>query len=114
MESADEIDITVSGKKTGNKITLPIWFVKEGDKMVFLPVKGSKSHWFRNLQSIPTLTVSAGGRSVNVRALISKDSAKVKDALGKFQKKYGAGDMRRYYSRFDVCVEVVLPKRGNR
>jgi hypothetical protein len=33
---------------------------------------------------------------------------KVRDVVEKFRAKYGAGNVKKYYSKFDVAVEVLL------
>jgi hypothetical protein len=44
-----QIKITVIGRKSGDKISIPGWFVLEGDKLYLLPVKGSDTQWYRNV-----------------------------------------------------------------
>ena len=36
-----QIKISVIGRKSGWTISVPVWFVLEGDKLYLLPVKGS-------------------------------------------------------------------------
>jgi len=36
-----EINITVTGRKSGRSISIPVWFVLEGEKLSLLPVRGS-------------------------------------------------------------------------
>ena len=36
-----EIKITVTGRKSGLPISIPVWFVLEEDKLYLLPVQGS-------------------------------------------------------------------------
>jgi hypothetical protein len=40
-----EITITVTGRKLGRTISLPIWFVWNDGKLYLLPVKGSDTQW---------------------------------------------------------------------
>jgi len=35
-----EINISVTGRKSGRTISIPIWFVLEDDKLYLLPVQG--------------------------------------------------------------------------
>lgn len=39
-----QIKLTVIGRKTGETISIPVWFVLEGEKLYLLPVHGSDSH----------------------------------------------------------------------
>jgi hypothetical protein len=36
-----EITITVIGRKSGRKVSIPVWFVEQDDKLYLLPVRGS-------------------------------------------------------------------------
>jgi len=36
------------------------------------------------------------------------DARTVKSVVDKFREKYGAGDVKKYYSKFDVAVRVEL------
>jgi hypothetical protein len=33
LQSAQEVELTVTGRKTGREITIPVWFVPEGDRV---------------------------------------------------------------------------------
>ncbi len=56
-----EINITVTGRKSGRSITLPIWFVWNEGKLYLLPVKGSDTQWYKNALKNPTMRVDARG-----------------------------------------------------
>ena len=65
----DEIEITVTGRKSGRRISNPVWFVQEAEKLYLLPVKGSDSDWYKNIVKTPTMRLNAGGKewSADVR-----------------------------------------------
>jgi hypothetical protein len=44
-----EIKITVTGRKSGRTISLPLWFVWDDEKLYLLPVKGSDTQWYKNV-----------------------------------------------------------------
>ena len=108
LASTRELEITVTGRRTGRKISLPVWFVHEGHTLYLLPVKGSDSDWYKNILRAPTLTLSAGGTAVAVQARPVTDPGNVRDIVEKFRSRYGGADVQRYYSKFDVGVEVSL------
>ena len=108
LASTQELEITVTGRRTGRDISLPVWFVHEGHTLYLLPVKGSDSAWYKNILRAPTLTLSAGGTAVAVQARPITNSNKVRDIVEQFRAKYGTSDVQRYYSKFDVGVEVNL------
>jgi len=109
LDSSEELEITVTGRKSGKKITLPIWFVRDGEKLLLLPVRGSESNWYRNLKRSPTVGISAGGTSVAAKAKPSSSVERARKVAGKFRAKYGAADVKKYYAKFDASVEVALP-----
>jgi hypothetical protein len=41
LESSREIELTVTGRTSGREISIPVWFVQEGDKLYLVPVRGS-------------------------------------------------------------------------
>jgi chorismate mutase len=44
----------------------------------------------------------------NGKATPITDPARVRDVVEKFRAKYGAGEVAKYYSKFDVAVAVPL------
>jgi hypothetical protein len=103
-----QIKISVIGMKSGNTISIPVWFVLEGEKLYLLPVQGSNSQWYKHVLKNPTIRIDARGAEAQLRAKpITKPDA-VKSAVDKFRDKYGAGDMKKYYSKFDVAVITAL------
>jgi deazaflavin-dependent oxidoreductase (nitroreductase family) len=108
LTSTRELEITVTGRQSGQQISLPVWFVHEGDTLYLLPVKGSDSHWYKNIRRTPSMTLSARGTHMTANADPITDPDKVREVVEKFRAKYGAADVRRYYSKFDVGVEVRL------
>ncbi len=106
LASTSELEITVTGRKSGRRITLPVWFVYENKKLCLLPVSGSNTQWYRNLIANPSLDVSAKGRELSVKATLISDSRKVNEVVEEFRSKYGAGEIKKYYSKMDVAVEI--------
>ncbi len=98
-----QIKITVVGRKSGRRISMPVWFVLEGEKLYLLPVQGSKTQWYQNVLKNPTIGIDARGVEEDFRAAPVKG---VKAVVEKFREKYGAGDVKKYYSGFDVAVVV--------
>src|ERR1700730_2450166 len=101
-----EVDIAVIGRKTGQTISVPVWFVLDDDKLYLLPVRGSETQWYQNVLKNPSIRVEARGAEAAFRAAPIKQSKPVKSVVEKFRDKYGAGDVQKYYSKFDVAVSV--------
>ncbi len=109
LESTRELEITVTGKKTGRSISLPVWFVHEGNKLLLLPLRGTYTNWFRNIIRTPAVSVAVKGARATAKAKPVRDTNKVKEVAEKFRRKYSAGEVKKYYSNFDAYVELSLP-----
>lgn len=101
-----EITISVTGRKSGRKISNPVWFVLEGERLYLLPVKGSETQWYRNVLAGSSLRVEARGAEGEFKAVPITERAQVAAVVEKFREKYGSGDVKKYYSGFDVAVVV--------
>jgi deazaflavin-dependent oxidoreductase (nitroreductase family) len=108
LQSSQEIELTVTGRKTGREITIPVWFVPEGDRVYLLPVNGTDSDWYRNVLKDPTIRLAAGGTQVTDRARPAEDPAGVARVVDMFRAKYGSGNVDRYYPKRNATVEVPL------
>lgn len=105
LQDREEISITVKGRRTGKAITLPVWFALDGEILLLLPVHGSQSQWFRNVQAAPTLTIRAGRRHVTATARPVTDATSVQAVVQKFQGKYTPKEIARY-TGFDAAVQM--------
>jgi deazaflavin-dependent oxidoreductase (nitroreductase family) len=103
-----EIKITVTGRKSGRKISNPVWFVFEGDKLYLVPVQGSDTQWYKNVLKNPAISVDAHGAEANVKVIPITGAKDVASVVEKFREKYGAGDVKKYYSKFDVAVRAEI------
>lgn len=101
-----EIKITVTGRKSGRSISIPVWFVFEDDKLYLLPVQGSDSQWYKNVFKNPKIRIDARGAEAELKAAPITDPKQVSSVVEKFREKYGASDVKKYYSKFDVAVLV--------
>jgi deazaflavin-dependent oxidoreductase (nitroreductase family) len=104
-----ELTITVTGRKSGRAISNPVWFALEGNTLYLLPVQGSDTQWYKNVQKNPKIRVDARGAEEELRAVTITDSKRVASIVEKFRHKYGTGDVKKYYSKFDVAVEFSIP-----
>ena len=108
LQGSNEIEITVTGRRSGRSLSYPVWFVLEGDKLYLLPVRGSDTDWYKNLLKTPTIRLEAHGKTYTTSATPITDEAQVGEVVKKFRDKYGAGTVNTLYSRLDVAVEVPL------
>jgi deazaflavin-dependent oxidoreductase (nitroreductase family) len=103
-----QIKLSVIGRKSGRTISIPVWFVLEGENLYLLPVHGSETQWYKNVLKNPTIRIDARGMEAALAAKPIKESSAVKSVIKRFREKYGAGDVKKYYSKFDVAVAAKL------
>jgi deazaflavin-dependent oxidoreductase (nitroreductase family) len=101
-----EINISVTGRKSGRLISIPVWFVLDDDKLYLLPVLGSDTQWYKNVLKKPSIRIEAGGAEDEVEVVPITEAKQVSPVVDKFREKYGAKDVKKYYSKFDVAVVV--------
>jgi hypothetical protein len=106
LDNTNEIEITTVGRTTGRQISLPVWFVRRDDRLFLLPVRGSDSNWYKNLQKTSTIRMAAGQANSTspVTPITKRDQ--VEEVVQAFRGKYGAADVKAYYTKTDVAVEV--------
>ena len=105
----DEIEITVTGRSSGRKITLPVWFVQDGKALYLLPVKGSATEWYKNLLKNRMIgLVAKRAKWTGKKVAVIRDAARVRQVADMFRAKYGAGDVKKYYSKLDAAVRIPL------
>jgi deazaflavin-dependent oxidoreductase (nitroreductase family) len=108
LDASREVELTVIGRTSGREISLPVWFVREGDTLHLVPVNGADSDWYKNLLKTPTVRLAVRGAEFSARATPISDAARVQQILDKFRTKYGADDVASYYPKQEVAAEVPL------
>jgi deazaflavin-dependent oxidoreductase (nitroreductase family) len=108
LQRVREIEVTVTGRRSGREISNPVWFVHDGDKLYLMPVRGSKTQWYRNVLKNPTIRVAADGTELTAQATPITDPGRVSEVEQKFRAKYGDANVERYYPKRDVGVEAAL------
>lgn len=104
LSRAHEINIGVTGRKSGRIISIPIWFVSDAEKLYLLPVHGSDTQWYKNVLEKPSIRIQASGTEAELKVVPVSEAAQVSSVVEKFRAKYGAGDVKKYYSKLDVAV----------
>jgi len=109
LRQSNEVEITVTGRKSKKRFTTPVWFILQDDKKVILvPTKGSHNNWFKNLGRNSQIELGVGGTSASLRATLARDQVEVDKILDKFRTKYGSMWSESYYTVRDAYVEVPL------
>lgn len=108
LSRSREIKLSVTGRKSGRTISIPVWFVFEGDQLRLLPVQGTDTQWYKNVRKNPAIGIKAGKAEAEFKAFPVTDAKQVSSVVEKFREKYGAGDVKKYYSKLDVAVFVPM------
>ncbi len=103
-----QIKLSVTGRKSGKMISMPVWFELEGEKLYLLPVRGSDTQWYKNVLQNPSIRIDARGVEAEFRATPISEAKTVKSVIEKFREKYGVSDVKKYYSKLDVAVVIQL------
>ena len=103
-----QINLIVIGRKSGKTISIPVWFVLEDETLYLLPVSGSDTQWYKNVLQHPTIRVDARGEQAEVKLQPIIQASRVSEVVNKFREKYGAADVKKYYSKFDVALRANL------
>lgn len=110
LQSTKEIEITVTGRRSGRKFSTPVWFVQEGERLYLVPVTGTDSDWYKNVRKTPIIRVATRQEAMDASATPITDAARVESIVGKFRDKYGAAQVEAYYPKPNVAVEVPLDR----
>jgi len=94
-----EITITVTGRKSGRTISLPIWFVWDDGKLYLWPVKGSDTQWYRNVLKNPSIRIDAAGAQSELKGVVVSDATQVKSVVERFRGKYGTSGVTLFEAR---------------
>jgi hypothetical protein len=76
----------------------------DDEQLYLLPVHGSDTQWYKNVLKNPSMRIEAEGTEAEFKTIPVTDATRVSSVVEKFRGKYGASDVRKYYSNFDVAV----------
>lgn len=108
LQKRKEISLTVTGRRTGKKVTFPVWFVVDGKRLFLLPVRGARTQWYKNVLVNPAITIRSDSQSQTFSTRAIDNPKAVGTVVEAFRKKYTAQDIARYYDHPNVAIEVHL------
>ncbi|MEV6810576.1 nitroreductase/quinone reductase family protein [Micromonospora sp. NPDC051296] len=108
LQGVREVELTVTGRKTGRQISRPVWFVLDEDSVFLVPVTGSDSEWYKNVRQTPMVQLAANGTALSSGATPITDADRVDHVVAMFRDKYGAEQFASYYPKHNVAVQVPL------
>src|SRR4029077_9980898 len=79
-----EIKISVTGRKSGRTISIPVWFVLEDETLYLLPVQGSDTQWYKNVLKNPSIRIEARGAEAEFKAVPLTDAKRFSSVAKNF------------------------------
>src|SRR5258707_12334983 len=98
LSRSREINIAVTGRKSGRTISIPVWFVSEDNKLYLLPVTGSDTQWYKNVLKNPSIQIEARDAKAELKVAPVKAAKQVSSIVEKFAAKSVASDVQKTYS----------------
>ena len=115
LKNKKEIQITVRRRQTKKEYKITIWFVQKENKFYLLPVKGSDTNWYKNVLEEPYIILSSDNIFLSTKVDLINENDEVNMVIGLFAAKYGGMDeIKRWYSKLDVGVEVLIKENDIR
>ncbi len=77
MRGAPVLLMTVIGRKTGRRLTVPLLYLKDGERLAVVASKGGMDHhplWYLNLLAHPDVDVQIGNDLRPMRAAVADDA----------------------------------------
>jgi deazaflavin-dependent oxidoreductase (nitroreductase family) len=112
LQGRRQISIKVIGRRTGQTITLPVWFVTQEDALYLLPVRGSETQWYRNMLANPSMTIQMGKQRETFRATALRGTQSVRRVIQWFRDKYTPEVIARLYpGPLNVAVKIRYGRR---
>ena len=108
LADAREIELTVTGRRSGRQISCHVWFVQQDDNVFLMPLAGSDSDWYKNVRHTPRVEIARDGMALATDATPVTDAERVRRVEEMFRAKYGSDQVDALYSRRDVAVRIAL------
>jgi len=103
-----EIELTVTGRRSGKPLPRPVWFVLRGTELLLLPVTGTDSQWYKNILLDPQVKISASRQTISGKLRVITEKNQVEKVIELFKGKYGPSDIKKYYPKPNVAAALLL------
>jgi len=87
LRDASTLELTTTGRKSGQLRTVKIWFVY-GDRLYVQSGKEGKTDWYRNVRATPAVSVKIGEREWRGTARAIDDPTEIARVHELFTQKY--------------------------
>jgi len=103
-----EVQITYVQSKNGKPRSIPVWFTLNQGKIELLPMYGARTKWFIDVEKSGQLELKVGDWQVKAKPTIIRETKQIDEIKGTFAAKYGLRDVKRYYPKTEVALEIPL------
>jgi deazaflavin-dependent oxidoreductase (nitroreductase family) len=108
LKKDKEIELTVTGRKSGKPLPRPVWFVLRGTELLLLPVTGTDSQWYKNVLRDPRVEIRAGKHSFAGKLHPITEKKHIEEVIELFKSKYGPSDIKKYYPNPNVATSLPI------
>ncbi len=108
LKKDKEIELTVTGRKSGKPLPRPVWFALRSNELLLLPVTGTDSQWYKNILRDPQVKISVSQQTFRGKLRPITEKKRVEEVIELFRGKYGASDIKRYYPKPNVAAALLL------
>ena len=108
IKKEKEIELTVTGRKSGKPLPRPVWFVLRGTELLLLPVTGIDSQWYKNVLRNPQVKLRSSQQTFTGKLRAITERKQVDEVIELFKGKYGPSDIKKYYPNPNVAASLLL------
>jgi deazaflavin-dependent oxidoreductase (nitroreductase family) len=108
MPADDYCYLTATGRRTGRRHRIEIWYAAEGDTLFLLAGAGRRSDWVQNLLADPAVSVEVDGgvRSATARVVeVEPEAGRARSLVFEKYQPRGHGDLAHWR---DTALPVAL------
>ena len=93
------LTLTTTGRKTGKKYPVTVWFVVADAKTVFVQHVTAPANWCKNLAKVSSVELDFGNGAIGGRATVIDDAKHAADILSLFRRKYFIARFLQFFGR---------------
>ena len=108
LKKDKEIELTVTGRKSGKPLPRPVWFVLREKELLLLPVTGTDSQWYKNVLRNPQVKLHTSQQTFEGKLRPITQRKQVDEVIELFNRKYGPSDIKKYYPNTNVAASLQL------
>ncbi len=108
LKKDKEIELTVTGRKSGKPLPRPVWFVLRETELLLLPVTGTNSQWYKNALRNPHVEIRSSKQTFKGKLRAITERKQVDKVIELFKVKYGPSDFKKYYPNPTVAASLRL------